>query len=248
MMTGSQACFDPRDRVFGTFGFFGEGLPSELSLSHEMGLDELYSTFCKYLLVESTIYSEVTGSYWWPTLQRATQAGKRSSLPSWCPDFQQNVDDRYKLYDRAISTYGQECQPRFKAGAERPIRVERGLDWSQIVFRGRLFDSVLSIHSAYPWTPTVWWPTPGDPRARATLPVFLYGVALWESELATRVAEASMGDAMPSNIFEAYWETLIGNGLVKRPSFTRQDFLDFQVVLRQIRDLLDRTKIIEKVE
>lgn len=240
MMTGSQACFDPRDRVFGTFGFFGEEPPSELSLSHEMGLDELYSTFCRYLLVESAIYS-VTGLYWWPTLQRATQAGKRCSLPSWCPDFQQHVDDGYKLYDGAISTYGQQCQPQFKAGAERPIRVERGLDWSQIVFRGRLFDSVLSIHSAYPWTPTMEWSTPGGLRAQATMPALFYDVALWESELATQVVEAPMGDA-----FEAYWETLIGNGLVDSPSFTRRNFLDFQSRLGKIRDLLDRMGIIER--
>lgn len=78
------------------------------------------------------------------------------------------------------------------------------------------------------------------------MPVFFYGVALWESELATRVAEAPMGDAMPSSIFEAYWETLIGNGLVGLPSFTRQDFLDFQIGLRRLRDLLDRTGIIER--
>lgn len=246
-MTGYQACFDPRDRVFGTFGFFGEELPSEFSLSHKMGLDELYSTFCRYLLVESALHSDVgVLPHWWPTLQRATQAGKRSSLPSWCPDLQQHVDDIYKPFEGAISTYGQQCQPRFKAGAERPIRVGRGLNWSQIVFRGRLFDSVLSIHSAYPWTPDILWETSGSPRTRATLFVFLYGVALWESELATRVAEAPVGDAMPSNIFEAYWETLIGNGWVGDSSLTRQDFLDFQIGLRRLRDLLDRTGIIER--
>jgi len=198
------------------------------------------------LLVESALYWDVIALYWWPTLQRATQPGKRSSLPSWCPDFQQHVHDRYKLYDGAISSYGQLCQPRFKAGAERPIRMDRGLNWSQIVFRGRLFDSVLSIHSAYPWTPEILWFTSGGARTRATMPVFFYGVALWESELATRVAEAPMGDAMPSNIFEAYWETLIGNGLVGLPSFTRQDFLDFQIGLRRLRDLLVRTGIIER--
>ncbi|KAI6081693.1 hypothetical protein F4821DRAFT_18625 [Hypoxylon rubiginosum] len=250
MMTGSQACFDPRDRVFGTFGFFGETLPSEFALSHKMSLEELYSTFCQYLLTESASYPHVELTRWWSTLHRATLAGKRSSLPSWCPDFHQEVDDRYQPFGGAVSSYGIFCQPRFEAGTQLPIMIKRGKDWSEIMLRGRVFDSVSAVHSAIPCVPNLKKVSSGI-MGFGTLRMSIYRLAIWERDLAARVVEAPVGSIKPSDMFEVYWQTLVGNrlsGFGSFPSITRQDFLDFQTGLQRIRDLFDRVGVIKRLE
>lgn len=99
-MAGKVACFDARDRVFDTFGFFNEEFAPELAHKNTiMGLDEFYSIFFQYLLVESTSScnpeaAEECISGWWGALYLATAPGKRTSLPSWCPDFHQRDLDQ----------------------------------------------------------------------------------------------------------------------------------------------------------
>ncbi|KAI2625605.1 hypothetical protein GGR54DRAFT_507100 [Hypoxylon sp. NC1633] len=251
IMTESKACFDPRDRVFGTFGFFGETLPSEFSLSHKMGLDELYSTFYYYLLAESASNLGVEFTRWWPTLHSATLPEKRSSLPSWCPDFHYKVDDGYIPNDGVLSVYGFLCKPRFEAGTKRPIMIQRGIDWSEIKLRGRVFDSVSVLHPAPPSLPPhlgAMSSGTGGFESLDTLRMSIYRLAVWERDLAARVVEAPVGSIEPSDMFEAYWQTLVGNELPNSPYPTRQDFLDFQGGLRRIRELFDRLGVIKRLK
>jgi hypothetical protein len=247
MTMSSQACFDPRDRVFATFGFLGEALPPEFSLSHKMGLDELYATFCQYLLAESvSSLNRGFRGHWWPTLHRATLPEKRSSLPSWCPDFHQKVGDRAKPYDGTISSYGNSCQPRFKAGRDRPIVMGKGLDWSQIRLGGRVFDLVLATYPTISVAPDIQEISSGLMKPES-LQMTIYRLAVWEEDLAAQVLKSAVGSIELSTMFEAYWQTLIGDQLPDcSPSLTRQCFLDFQTGLRRVRDLFDKVGVIGK--
>ncbi len=79
-----------------------------------------------------------------------------------------------------------------------------------------------------------------------SLRMSVYRLAVWERDLAARVVEAPVGSIKPSNMFEAYWQTLVGNTKAAGAPLTRQDFVYFQTGLQRIRDLFDRVGAIKR--
>lgn len=143
-MTRNHKCAEPKDRIWGVFGFLAEHQVTELDLKDDMGVCDLYTTFSQYLLM----HADPTKDEFWCLLDRGTLDGKRAGLPSWCPDYQQ-IDEQIRNSICQLRRRGR----RPYCASKVANFVARGQDSNQLVVRATIFDTVKRVFPITPLPP-----------------------------------------------------------------------------------------------
>ncbi|KAH7089264.1 heterokaryon incompatibility protein-domain-containing protein [Paraphoma chrysanthemicola] len=116
-------CRDPRDRIYALLGFV------TIKVEETTPLEDMYIQLTRTVLLNLSLDS----AHWWSFLRSATSVGKRSSLPSWCPDFH-DCSGRTEI-NLKVERYSASAR---RNEAERPYNLHS----KELVLRGQIFDSV----------------------------------------------------------------------------------------------------------
>ncbi|CAG9998489.1 unnamed protein product [Clonostachys byssicola] len=143
-MTINSDCSEPRDRVNGTLGLLPDDQRRILGdFSDTASLAELYASFGQRVLTQPNPPAPM----WFAFLHRGTISGKRSNLPSWCPDFHQSSES-LAWYEDGI-TLGLDTRRNFHA-SRKDITARPGEGTQELVSLGCLVDDISQIHERIP--------------------------------------------------------------------------------------------------
>lgn len=179
MVSSSHSCFDPRDRIFGILGLVHERDIHRAGLGEDgLSITELYARFCGFLLQNVRI----SARNFWCLLSKASAPKKMPGLPSWCPDFYNQISDEagFRTPERA------EEQVIFSStNAGKPGRewAEQGANPRDLVLQGIFFDTVAKLYPQFPMQAEQLNPAVGLDRVAS----LLAGVEAWEKTLALGV-------------------------------------------------------------
>ncbi|KAJ3545871.1 hypothetical protein NM208_g2285 [Fusarium decemcellulare] len=87
-------CSNPRDRAFGYFGLRSPGLEikHEIPIDYNVSIADLYKNLAVVLIEKSQTLDVLSH-----VLHESNIEGRTSGLPSWVPDWDATMDDRYHL-------------------------------------------------------------------------------------------------------------------------------------------------------
>ncbi|KAJ4015519.1 hypothetical protein NW752_006979 [Fusarium irregulare] len=87
-------CSNPRDRAFGYFGLRSPGLEvkHEIPIDYNVSVADLYRSLAVVLIAKSQTLDVLSH-----VLHETQVEGRTSGLPSWVPDWDATIDDRYHL-------------------------------------------------------------------------------------------------------------------------------------------------------
>lgn len=199
-----QDCSDPRDRVLGVLGLFGDEVPEEFIFEDKTGFVEMYTRFFRFLFTSV----DSTDRWLWFVFSLATFSDRVDGLPSWCPnlhhEFKKQGLDSVEPFSIPVIGYTQ--QPAFRASLWQN-RIRQGSEIRSLVLTGTIFDRVESV---YPQMPS--FPRPGESNERITV-THLLDLAAWETSLFESVVGLlSDLQLQTKKIWSGdYWRTLIAS-------------------------------------
>ncbi|KAH7061939.1 heterokaryon incompatibility protein-domain-containing protein [Paraphoma chrysanthemicola] len=183
-------CRDPRDRVYALLGFVA------VEVDETTPLEDMYIQLARSVLLNTSL----DPGRWWRFLRSATSVGKRTSLPSWCPDFHDysgrpSSEQKFRRYSASTR----------KNEAKRPYDLHS----KELVLRGQIFDGV----------ETTFMSLPEHEHAEDSDLTNLQSFHNWEQatetaiyiERDTRLRTYSPVFASEAAMAAAYWETLNSN-------------------------------------
>ncbi|KAI1327249.1 heterokaryon incompatibility protein-domain-containing protein [Xylariaceae sp. FL0255] len=236
--TGIHYCSDPRDRIWGVLGFLDGFDWADLELHDGQTVTELYTRLCRYL------FSHVNpkDAYpWWRLFNWATFSGKRTGLPSWCPDLHQRHESSNGIWD--ISRY-YGCNYEASKN-ERCVQV--GSSMQELILTGVVFDVVGRVHSVFPAL--------CNQSANMNFSDRVVQMQKCEEALALSVLGEQKAHARavmksgPSIEIETYWRTMIGDARnVESINISYQTYVEFKTSLDRIKELGDRLGGAHKIE
>lgn len=240
-MIDTSSCHDPRDRVWGLFGFLNGHQPEELKLDRQTSLPDLYTRLGHYLFVGA----EQSKFNLWDLLERATLPGKLPGLPGWCPDFHHHISSYSRI---ALATQGAQGVDKYQASTSRRSVVQSGTRFTAIRLQGTIFDTVVDVHPAAPVMKY------GDHKGRARIVrtfQALLGLKKWDDLVSAPVmkldnAETQWNATPPAqdkghSVLDIYWRTLIGNKIKhKSYAFSYESFVEFRKLLAGFAAMADK--------
>lgn len=246
-MTRDHKCREPKDRIWGVFGFLEEQQVAEVDLQDSMDVCDLYTTFSQYLFR----HADRTKDPFWRLLDRGTLDGKRSGLPSWCPDFHQQIDEQIRNSICQLRSRG-----RLPYCASRTASfVARGQDSNQLVVRATMFDTVKRVFPITPLPPISirQFSSQSLDSALVIKVVFdlqgLFSTILGEPDYESTLKKPGQNDETIeccSRNMEDLWRTLVGNITTQSDyEITVQTFSEFLTSINDFLALADTASTTE---
>ncbi|KAK9786204.1 putative Heterokaryon incompatibility domain-containing protein [Seiridium cardinale] len=211
-MTGHHRCREAKDRVWGVLGLLEEHQAAALRVKDDMSVSDLYIRLSRHIFT----HSDRTRDYFWRLLDRAALGGKRAGLPSWCPDYHQELNERMQ---NSI------CQLRSKGKspyhASRAVSsIKHAQDPNHLSLTATVFDSILHVYPLTPLPPTPIRDFSLGPfdfalvsKVVLDLQTFLHAVVEEDFRRDVSTAIIQHDGVKKSNHvqMEVLWRTLIGN-------------------------------------
>ncbi|KAI1756503.1 heterokaryon incompatibility protein-domain-containing protein [Xylaria castorea] len=239
LTTDMSQCSEPRDRVFGHFGFLTQDQLQQLGLDDSMPIEELYMRLTHFLL------SNGSQSYqnWWDILQFATATDKMPGLPSWCPDYHSWSQRPFNIRSTEEPVYLNGWVTNYRA-SRATSSPQQSTNFRELKVRGKIFDLVKRRYPVIPNIAALVNETGSAEELRNLYLVFRD----WERTIATDVlgpASSNLPDDPTSGLgfhekrrfgvtVDNYWRTLVGN-ITKsgKHTFTYETFRSFRSTLDQ---------------
>ncbi|KAG5793099.1 hypothetical protein H9Q69_007837 [Fusarium xylarioides] len=135
-------CSDPRDRAFGYFGLRSPGLDvkSEIPIDYTVSMADLYKNLAIALIDKSQTLDVLSH-----VLQESGIKKRTEGLPSWVPDWDATIDDRYHLTYTERTNMIRHCHASGKMKPE--WRVE---DSGHVITRGLQIAEIQATAPGYP--------------------------------------------------------------------------------------------------
>ena len=133
LMAPNFDCFSPRDRVLGMMGLLKEMDPNVPDFTDAGSIPELYTSFSRYVLSQST-----RDPHGWRYINLSFNLRRTKGLPSWVPDLHYQRAP-YICQPQSIREFQPSGDTRFKASTSRNTAV-MGDRPDEIIFRGIIVD------------------------------------------------------------------------------------------------------------
>lgn len=240
-------CYSPADRVWGIMAFLEGYEANEPILNDTMSVVELYTVFCRYLFT-----ADRCSQACWLLIHRASLAGKRRGLPSWCPDL--HHQHQYRPPNSLAIDIIYEGKAACAASAS-PGAIRCGRSIHEIVLKGLIFDNVSQVYTTTPAMDILAQP------GHYTLDVqsqSMRDLRDWEQSIAENIMGVPATDIMgivgecsgggerdlKTVTLDTYWRTLIGLGNrthIMGYKVTLQTYIQFRTTLERITALFEKS-------